>query len=238
MVSVTWHFNIPQFPILTFDIEVLTEPDNNDGLYLQLYEGYINGVLFYFGIQTDILKPRHGFVGKGFIFSRWNTLDLQNARPIDGGWTERSKREGGFIGVRCRYDWTTHRYRFTIRYMESNDIGDWYGVWIEDLDIGTNEFMGALRFPRVNPDLAGIVDGGTTWIELYEPRNEKMANWKIKIYEVVANNVHHPKKITSDWSDNVVYLDDNAIFLIQSAIGKKFLTEPFIVLNNCRTRSV
>jgi len=222
MVSVTWGFDTAPFQSLIFDFDVLTEPDNNDGLYLQFYEGYINGVLSYFGIQTDIIQPGHGFVGKGFLFSRWKTRDLSNARPNSGGWTESSGHEDDFIGIRCRYNWTTHRYRLTIRYSESDDIGDWYCVMLEDLKDGTNEFMGSLRYPKVNSEITGIADGGTTWIELYSPRNEKMANWHIRINNAYANEENAPKKITSDWSENVVYINrDKAVHLIQSDIGKK-----------------
>ena len=174
MVSVTWTFGISRFQHLMFDVTILNEPDNDDGLFLQFYEGRINTIPFYFGIQTDIIQPGLGFVGKGFLFSRWNTLDLENTRPIEGGWTERNRELGEpFVGIRCRYNWTTHRYRFYLRFVEHDEIGDWYGIRIEDVDVNVTEFQGALRFPNVPDNQRGIADGGTTWIELYHRRNNR-----------------------------------------------------------------
>lgn len=221
MVSVTWTFGIPRFNELVFDISILNEPDNDDGLFLQLYEGRINAVPFYFGIQTDIIHPELGFVGRGFLASRWHTQDLENTRPIEGGWTEIGRELGKeFVGIRSRYNWATHRYRLSLRFIENDEIGDWYGIWIEDVDTDVTEFKGALRFPDVPDNQRGIADGGTSWIELYYRRNDTRPNWHIAINGVQATeDMSSPIEVSSDWSENVVYLEGDVVHLIESEMG-------------------
>ena len=106
LVSVMWNFGIRRFSSLYFDISIKSEPDNNCGLYLQMYEGNINGVPFYFGLQTRVYRKGYGLLGRGMIFSRWNTRDLSNVRIVEGGWLESSGKEGDFVGIRKLYNWT------------------------------------------------------------------------------------------------------------------------------------
>ena len=74
---VYWYFPRERFNCLYIDVGILTEPDNADGLYFQMYQGTINGQGFYFGLQTQTYNPGYGSMGKGLIFSRWG-----NTRPL------------------------------------------------------------------------------------------------------------------------------------------------------------
>ena len=68
--------------------------------------------------------------------------------------------EGNFVSIRKHYDWTTHTYRLKIVYIETDNKGDWYGVWIWDLDEQMEDFLGSIRFPRTEPAKAGIQNNG------------------------------------------------------------------------------
>ena len=98
-----------------------------------MFQGEINGVGFYFGIQTNVSR-RNSLIyetqgtGKGLIFSRWDTNDLTNVRIGKGSWSEHGCEDGPFVSVRKNYMWTTHVYQLKITFTESDDKGDWYGV--------------------------------------------------------------------------------------------------------------
>src|SRR3989344_4353507 len=66
-----WDFGFSKFKNMEFNITIHNEPTNKDGLYFQMYQGFINNTGFYFGLQTDVFKPNVGSTGKGLIFSRW-----------------------------------------------------------------------------------------------------------------------------------------------------------------------
>jgi len=82
--------------------------------------------MFYFGLQTLVGKPGYGLTGKGLIFSEFGTTDSSNIKTASGGWYEVGTYEGLFISTRLSYNWTTHKYTLTIKYSESDAIGDWY----------------------------------------------------------------------------------------------------------------
>jgi len=99
------------------------------------------------------------------------------------------------------YPWTTHEYRLRIAKMESDEVGDWYGVWIRDLDTGSETYFGALRFPR-SQTLSGIQDGGITWTELYykSVQATPLPSWHVSIVEVCADDAIVPRHAYSDYS--------------------------------------
>lgn len=185
---VSWDFGTSNFRSVVINIEIYDEPDNNDGLYFQMYQGRLNGVGFYFGIQTDVYKPGVGSTGKGLILSRWETRDLSNVRTVEGGWSQSAGYEGNFVGIRKHYEWTTHSYQLKVAYIETDDTGDWYGVWMSDLDNGAEDFLGSIRFPKVEPSKAGIKNGGITWTELYYKKIQEtpIPNWHVSINDIYA----------------------------------------------------
>lgn len=211
---VWWDFEIDTFQSLYINITIYEEPDNNDGLYFQMYQGRINDVGFYFGLQTDVYKPNVGSTGKGLIFSRWQTRNLSDVRTAEGGWSQSAGYEGDFVGIRKNYEWTNHSYQLKIAYMESDDEGDWYGVWIYDLDSLTEDFVGSIRFPKSEPNKFGIANGGVTWTELYykEVQQTPIPRWHVSIDGIYATDeMIRPQSATSAYSDikNVdIYYDE------------------------------
>ena len=199
---VYWDFGRDTFQSLNITVRIYNEPSLQDGLYFQMYQGFINDVGFYFGIQTDVYRPGVGSTGKGLIFSRWGTRDLSNARPVDDGWTESAGYEGDFIGIRKNYEWTTHTYRLKIANVDSDDIGDWYSVWIEDLDDSTIDHLGSIRFPRVESENAGIKNHGITWTELYykETQDTPIPSWHVSITDITVDEGRSPLHASSYYS--------------------------------------
>ena len=140
---------------LTFDFTIHNDPgDFSDeyGLYLMLCHGFIGNVEFYFGLQTDVGGHPENVGGKGFVFSRWETRDLANARVADSeeGWTQSSGHEGDFIGVRRAYDWGAGEYRVSFAPDGADSEGEWFGVWITDKATYETTWIGSLKFPYEN----------------------------------------------------------------------------------------
>ena len=198
---VYWDFGRSNFHNISITVRIYNEPNLEDGLYLQMYQGIINGEGFYFGIQTDVYKPGEGSTGRGLIFSRWGTRDLSNVKTVEGGWSQSAGYEGDFVGIRKHYEWTTHAYRLNIAYIETDDEGDWYGVWIWDLDEHTEDFLGSIRFPKTEPEKAGIQNGGITWTELYYKKVQEtpIPTWHISIKEIYVDE-GQPLHATSAYS--------------------------------------
>jgi hypothetical protein len=214
MVSVIWNFGMPRFSSLYVNVSINSEPDTKDGLYFQMYEGNINGVPFYFGLQTQVFKPGCGSMGRGVIFSRWKTQDLSNVRSVEGGWHESGSYEGDFVGIRKLYDWATHHYELRIAYIESDVVGDWYGLWIRDLGEGSEDFVGSMRFPKTTPNMNGIGDGGVSWLELYwkEIEGTPMPKWHVSINDIYSSDSKKPpRQAISEYSKRAVYYDKNGV---------------------------
>ena len=122
------------------------------GLYLMVGAGNVGNVesQFYFGLQTDVYDPALGRGrGKGLIFSRWGTRDLDDAKLACEAecWAQESGHEGDFVGVRRAYDWDDGEYRMRMAADGRDAGGVWYSVWITDIDAGETLRVGSLRFP-------------------------------------------------------------------------------------------
>ena len=164
MAFIWWHWEIrldssgepsDNFEELIIDFTIHNDVDlkETNGLYLMLAYSNISNVRFYLGLQTDVKAqewPRRR--GKGLIFSRWETLDLGNARySHTDGWTESSSHEGDFIGVRRSYEWGAGDYRVRIAPDGApEEDGVWFGLWITDLGTDVTTWIGSLRFPLLN----------------------------------------------------------------------------------------
>ena len=143
---------------ITVDVEIHNDIElaGLNGIYLMVCSGDVDGIGYYFGLQTDVYKPGIGGSGKGLIFSRWGTRDLANARIPGDGWTQSSGHEGDFIGVRRSYAWTAGKYRLRMGIDGEDDTGRWFSVWITDLTTNEETWIGSLRFPtRSRPSLIG-----------------------------------------------------------------------------------
>jgi len=201
-----WNFGQGNFRALHINITIYSEPDSHDGLYYQMYQGYINGEGFYFGLQTAVYRPGVGNTGKGIIFSRWGTNDLSNAIPADGGWADSGYETGSYIGVRLNYPWTSHRYQLAIEYHGSDSVGDWYRIEIYDITTDSWSYLGTIRFPSVPSSNSGIADGGGTWTELYmkDIPQTPIPSWHVSIDNIFGVDVsgvrYYPSHATSDYS--------------------------------------
>lgn len=156
---------------LRFDVYVENDPGSAVGLYFAPWNGYIDGTMFYVGTQTNMQKPGAPPVGKGFLFSRWNTLDEADTRKNPSGYIELGTHEGEFAGVRMPYAWTTGWYSVSL-HREAENVADgerdWFAVTVTDLASCTTVDVGALRFPRaVAGTRATIRTSGTGFTEVY-----------------------------------------------------------------------
>ena len=214
MQYANWYFNQNNLKEVNVVIEINNDPSTEDGLYFQAYDGYINGQMFYFGLQTRTGKPGYGLTGKGLIFSEFGTTDNTNIKTASGGWYEVGTYEGPFISTRIGYDWTNHKYVLTIKYKESDTVGDWYEFWIEDLTANSKTYEGALRFPFPK-DLSkkGITDGGGSWTELYyrKVQGSPLPEWNVSILEVSGitedGTILFPKTAHLKNADNFYHID-------------------------------
>lgn len=162
---VRWTFAEPGTE-LRFEVEIRDDPGDTVGLYFAPFNGQIDGTAFYFGIQTNVFRPGADPVGKGFLFSRWNSLDADDTRVAPGGFHEIGTHEGQFVGVRKALTWTTGHYSLLLRRTDADGPADWFAL--EVIHEGVVTSLGALRFPRVNPEVrATIAPSGTSFTEVY-----------------------------------------------------------------------
>ena len=179
------------------------------GHYLILIQNQISGVGFYFGIQTDANQR-----GKAVIFSRWKTRDLANARYSEtDGWTESAGHEGDFIGVRRSYDWGTGNYRVRIAPDGLDSDGEWFGLWITDLDASETTWVGSLKFPLLN-GTAVMEPQSSATIELHgvpRIRPVDVPQWHVSVKRPVGDSIQSSWGYTSypyDDSDNALLNSD------------------------------
>jgi len=226
---VWWDFGMDLFTSLTIDVTIHNEPSNGDGLYFQMYQAEINGVGFYFGLQTDVYREGVGSTGKGVIYSRWETLDLANTAPAPGGWASSASTEGDFVGIRMNYAWHPGSYRLRIAPASTDAVGDWYGVWIYDKSKGWAEtYLGALRFPSVPQHQRGIKNGWVTWTELYYKAIQQtpVPDWHVSIDGVYASDaLISPIAATSRYS----HIEQTDIYYDPATGCIHFLVGPRVV---------
>jgi hypothetical protein len=198
MCYAIWNFKNERSKEIIHQFTIYNEPTNsdgsknNDGIYFQFNDSNINGIPAYFGIQTRMFNPKKGLVGKGVIFSRWETRDTLNYKTAPGGYGQSAGYEGNFIGVRKPYNWTPGHYEIKLRLDSSDSIGDWYGLYITKLSSNVNnvvaDYIGSIRFERKS-STQGINNGGGTWIEVYSKASTStpIPNWHVSIDKVLAD---------------------------------------------------
>lgn len=147
------------------------ETPDNVNLYISPFNGSLNGLTYYAGIQTRIDgdTTSGAFVrkGRGAIFSRWRERNTNAIMRATGGLTESSGHEGDFISVRNDFAWDEGRYRLCLVKSEqiegeplpanytAEDIAfawdkyvhTWVRMEATDLDSGQTTFVGALAVP-------------------------------------------------------------------------------------------
>lgn len=180
-----WDFPCPTIEDLAFEIELRGNTDPMPGRYYQLYDGHIGGVGSYFGLQTNLFRPGHGWQGQGMIFSRWRTRSPADARVAANGWIESAGHEGDFVGVRAKVPFSAGKFRCQLKVSDQDPAGVWYELTINDLQTGRSFSAGCLRFPE-----AKINSGGGTWTEVYfGARHEAdIPETELQVVSITANN--------------------------------------------------
>ena len=87
-----------------------------------------------------------GTLSKGVIFSRWETRDISNYRLAKDGWGQSAGYEGDFIGVRKEFEWGIGTYEIELKIVDTDDLGDWYGVFIRNISDSSFTYIGSIRF--------------------------------------------------------------------------------------------
>lgn len=151
----------------------------------------------YFGLQTDMSTgPQGGSrkIGKGAIFSVWDTPNLDGVRGPDGVWVESGDYEGNFLSVRSPYAWGEGQYTMRVSAEESDDVGRWFGYYVNDTWIGSLRFL---------PD-AEIKPFCATPIEVYGPpvKPSDIPYWKVSMEAPVAEGVS-AQLLTTFYPDDV-----------------------------------
>lgn len=166
---VRWDFGNTRLNAIEHDLYIANDPGTHVGLYVGLVSSEIDGTSFYLGIQTNVNKPGVGGVGKGFIFSRWETLDAADGRVASDGFMEQGTHEGRFVGVRRLYEWWAEtRYTLRLARGASDGPADWYDLTLIERPSGNEVDLGGLRFPRRDPARpATIKPESVTFTEVY-----------------------------------------------------------------------
>ena len=181
---------------LTFDFTIHNDPgDFSDeyGLFLMLCYCFIGNVDFYFGLQTDVHGHPENVGGKGFVFSRWETRDLANARVADSeeGWAESAGHEEDFISVRRAYNWGEGEYRVSFAPDGADSEGEWYGVWISDKATYETTWIGSLKFPYEN-GRAAVRPSVYTTMEIYGGRQiqaSRIPEWHVSLKRPMGDGI-------------------------------------------------
>jgi hypothetical protein len=222
-----WRFPVPFVRDLSFRIQIDGNINRLPGRYLQLYQGTIAGVDFYFGFQTDVFRPGLGDQGHGLIFSRWGTRSSSDARVVQNGWIENAGHEGDFVGVRAAYVWSRSEYLCKLAPVEKDELGFWYEFKVEN--VGTNEKVsaGCLRFPS-----SEIESGGGSWTEVYSgvSSEDEVPITEMRILQISGNDgAVYPDLCETTYNKQFTSADasvENGSLILRSGIGIKRSHEP------------
>ena len=203
----------------SFDEVAVTVNIHNDidyrgdnGLYLIACTAFAigeNGA--YFGLQTDVnTGPQGGWrsIGKGAIFSVWDVPDDQGVRGPESSWVEAGDYEGDFLSVRNRYDWEEGEYTLRVSAEETDAVGRWFGLYVNDT------WIGSLRFAPG----AKIAPFCATPIEVYgwPVKPVDIPYWKVSMQAPVADGVK-AKLLRTYYPDNIGSLR-NALIAVEESL--------------------
>ena len=165
MLFAMWGWNRPADEVaVTIDIQNDIESRRGHGLYFIACTPFaIGNNSAYFGLQTDVSTgPAGGWrnIGKGAIFSVWDTPNDEGVRGPEGSWIETGDYEGDFLSVRSPYDWGVGQHTLRVSAEETDEEGRWFGLYVNDT------WIGSLRFPLVEGDAKIQPYCGST-IEVY-----------------------------------------------------------------------
>ncbi|MCF3108384.1 hypothetical protein LL912_06315 [Niabella sp. CC-SYL272] len=158
------------FERFSLDVHIKTRIPDDYRFYISPFNGTLNRMQFYGGIQTaSDGRPIGGGssqgIGRGGIFSRWMERN-RNALKTNGYYAS-SDAEGDFISVRNKVKWDKGNYRLTLYksgYVPGKPVPDsfsskaiifswgeyehsWVTMEVEDLDRHEKFVIGSLAFP-------------------------------------------------------------------------------------------
>lgn len=161
------------FESLEMDVEIQQAVPDDVRLYIApIGIAHLNGTPFYGGLQTrsDGYRKedqRLRVIGRGLLMSMWGERDHDAIRPSVGGFCQSSGHEGDFVSVRRPYEWKTGRYTYRVAKMDREGENTWVGALLYSHQDDENVFIGALRFPGHDLQLAPQI---ANFVEVYGPR--------------------------------------------------------------------
>lgn len=198
MTYVNWHFNIPDIHTLAFQIKIDNDPGTRSDLFLQLYDGNVDGSGQYFGLQTT------GMV----LFSRFGTASPADASVPNGSTLaldgNPNNGEGStYISVRRNFgSLSAGTYSVRMTRDAYDGTGDWFKYYVT-FPNGGEHYVGAIRFPRTDAGVpASFHDGGGTWTEFWDnngPVLRPVPLWHVRT-AVTANGNVVPVNVISSYS--------------------------------------
>lgn len=156
-----WNNESSVADVKTIGASFTVEQDVPDtvNLYIAPLGGqYLNEIMFYGGIQTNVNgwpspeDRRRVHPGPGAIFSRWGgePVSIDAAKPVAGGLCESAGYEGEFVSVRKPLRWKAGTYTWELRKETTVVIDDqpqtWFACFLKDHDRDQEFRIGALRF--------------------------------------------------------------------------------------------
>ena len=164
LANIWWDFTgtTEHFTSLAIDVTIDRDVPSTYNLYIApVGVGYISGMQFYGGIQTNINgwpskeSRERVFPGKGAIFSRWSQdkktpIGLEHVRTGGaGGLVESAGYEGEFASVRRPFAWTKGTYTYEIVKGETEQVDGhahtWFHCRVKDAR-GEAYPVGSIRF--------------------------------------------------------------------------------------------
>jgi hypothetical protein len=197
------HFNQSTFESVKHTFTIHQEPSNNGKLYYQFYNGRINDTIgFYYGIQTDMYSPQPPtWRGRGLVFSRWNTRDINNYSIAENGFGQSAGYEGDFIGVRNSFNWGVGTYETEFKKDSTDNIGDWYSLKIRNILEDEQTYIGSIRFESSSIS-SGIKSGGSLWTELYSNASDgTIPDWHVSVDDIIIDGEFMPNRIDTYYSE-------------------------------------
>ncbi len=163
--DISWLWNPAQDGFRTMEWEFTIHNDTADwpghyGYSLNTYN-VISNVGFLFGLDTDRW-------GNRLRFQRQVTSDRANARySMDDECFAYASLEYDYVEVECSYDWGMGEYRARMAPDGLEADGEWYGLWITDLNNNETTWIGSLKFPLQEGTTAFFPPAASTSLGLY-----------------------------------------------------------------------
>ena len=163
--DISWLWNPAQdgFRVMEWEFTIHNDAADWPGHYGYSLNTYnvISSVGFLFGLDTDRR-------GNRLRFQRQGASDQANARySADCECFAYASLEYEYVEVECSYDWGRGEYRARIAPDGQETDGEWYGLWITNLNNNETTWAGSLKFPLQEGTTAFFPRAASTNIGLY-----------------------------------------------------------------------